>query len=66
MEKQKLIKKIRNGKEEGFTLLEYVAGAAVILSVVMIGLNAMGGGLSAFFTNVGTWAGAVTPVNPTP
>ena len=53
---------------KGFTLLEYAAGAAVILTVVMVGLNAMGGNLSTFFTNLGTWAtnagsGFVQPSN---
>ncbi|MCB0333711.1 MAG: Flp family type IVb pilin [Bdellovibrionales bacterium] len=56
MNKQTLFSLRKAKKEEGFTLLEYAAGAAVILTLVVVGLNAMGTSLSGFFTNVGTWA----------
>lgn len=48
--------KNKNKKQKGFTLLEYAAGAVVIVTVVYIGLQAMGTGLQTFFTDVGTWA----------
>lgn len=56
MNKQTLFSLRKAKNEEGFTLLEYAAGAAVILTLVVVGLNAMGTNLSGFFTNVGTWA----------
>ena len=61
MEKQKLIRKVQNGKESGFTLLEYVAGATVIITVVFVGFNAMGKNLGEFFAGVGTWVTSFTP-----
>ena len=47
-------------KEQGFTLLEYCAGAAVLISIVYGGLTIMGGNLKEFFVGVGTWVGTKT------
>ncbi len=44
------------GKQAGYTLLEYVAGASILLAVVYFGLNQMGQGLREFFVGVGSWA----------
>ena len=46
----------KNQKERGFALLEYVAGAAVLLGIVYAAFSAMGGGFNTFFTSLGTWA----------
>ena len=46
----------KNKKQKGFTLLEYAAGAVIILTVVYGGLNLMGTGLSTFFGDIGSWA----------
>ena len=43
-------------KQKGFTLLEYCAGAAVIIGVVWGAVNTMGGSLSNVFKSVSTWA----------
>ena len=47
---------LRGRKERGYTLLEYCAGAAVILGVVLSALNAMGSGINALMTGIGAWA----------
>lgn len=49
-------KQQRRKNERGFTLLEYVAGAAIITGIVWGSLNALGGSLSTMIGNVGTWA----------
>ena len=47
--------KKRDG-EEGYTLLEYCAGAAVIAGIVFGALNALGGNLQGLLENLGQWA----------
>ena len=42
-------------RERGFTLLEYCAGAAVLIAVVYVGMDAFGQSLSAYFVALGTW-----------
>ncbi len=54
--------KLDSMSERGYTLLEYSVGAAVLMTIVMVGLNAFGIGLQAFFNNLGTWVQTVTPV----
>ena len=44
--------------EQGFTLLEYCAGAAVVMLLVYTGMRAMGTSVGQFFGSIGTWAGA--------
>ncbi len=54
---KKLIEIKRRGSDEsGFTLLEYCAGAAVIIGVVWVALDTMGGNLGDFLKAVGDWA----------
>ncbi len=43
--------------EQGYTLLEYCAGATVIAVVVYAALNALGVQLNNFLTELGNWAG---------
>lgn len=45
---------LRKG-EKGFTLLEYCAGAAVLLAIVYVGLSALGTSMQQFLTNIGGW-----------
>jgi hypothetical protein len=47
---------IRRRSERGFTLLEYCAGAAVVLLVLYVALNAMGSKMGALMSSVGNWA----------
>lgn len=54
--KQTLLSLRKQNNEAGFTLLEYTAGAAVLLVLVMAGLQAFGGGLNTLFTGLGTWS----------
>ncbi|MCO6430838.1 MAG: hypothetical protein J5J00_08250 [Deltaproteobacteria bacterium] len=42
-------------KQKGYTLLEYCAGAALLLSIVWAGMNALGGSLDNYLRRVGTW-----------
>jgi hypothetical protein len=42
--------------QKGFTLLEYAAGAAVLMGLLYIGVQAMGGGIQDLLTSVGDWA----------
>ncbi len=46
-----------NRREQGYTLLEYVAGATVVGAVLYAALNALGGDLQAFLQALGDWAG---------
>ena len=55
------MKSKNNKNEQGFTLLEYAAGAAVLISVVFVGLSAMGQNLDTFFDGVATWLTNQTP-----
>ncbi len=41
--------------ENGYTLLEYVAGAAIMASIVYFTLNQMRGGFEELLTNLGGW-----------
>lgn len=55
--------------QKGFTLLEYAAGAAVLIGVVYGAMGAFGGGLNDFYVGLGNWAsGQVSnlPGNQTP
>ena len=55
MRKQKLIG-IKGRKEEGYTLLEYCAGAAVIAGIIFAALQTMGSNLSNYLEAIGSWA----------
>jgi hypothetical protein len=43
-------------REQGYTLLEYCAGAAIIAGILWTGLNSLGGDLVNLLTAVGQWA----------
>jgi len=43
-------------KQKGYTLLEYAAGAAVLMGLLYIGVKAMGGGVQDLLEAVGVWA----------
>ena len=47
---------VRKNNEKGFTLLEYCAGAAVLLTIVWAALTALGTNMSTFLNAVGSWA----------
>ena len=42
--------------ENGFALLEYCAGAAIIAGVIWVALANFGGSLSGLFNNLSAWA----------
>lgn len=54
--KNRLIAIRRKKNESGYTLLEYCAGAAVIIGVLAVALNTLGAHLSSFLGAIGTWA----------
>lgn len=47
---------MRSRKEKGFSLLEYCAGAAVILVTIWGALTIMGGNIDTLLRSIGTWA----------
>lgn len=51
-----LVKRIKTGKQKGYTLLEYCAGAAIIAGVVWVALETLGGNLSGLLEGIGQWA----------
>ena len=44
------------GNEKGFTLLEYCAGAAVLITIVWGALTTLGNDLGSFLQSIGSWA----------
>lgn len=53
--------------QKGYTLLEYAAGATVLLALLYAGLNTMGTGIKDLMGGIGTWAAAQSaslPNNP--
>jgi hypothetical protein len=42
--------------EKGYTLLEYAAGAAVLMGLLYIGVQALGSGVQDLLEAVGVWA----------
>lgn len=47
---------IEKRAERGFTLLEYCAGAVVMLTVVYVAMRGMGSNLGDFLAAIGDWA----------
>jgi hypothetical protein len=45
-------------EERGYTLLEYVAGAAIIGGIVFTALTSFGNDMAGFLGNLGSWAQA--------
>jgi hypothetical protein len=50
------MRKVRNNKEKGYTLLEYCAGAAIIAGILWVALNNLGTDLGQLLAAVGGWA----------
>lgn len=50
----KHIKRIK--KSRGYTLLEYSAGAAILMGILYAGLTTMGNGVKDLLNGVGVWA----------
>ncbi len=46
----------RNRRESGYTLLEYAAGAALLMGVLYVGLRAVGGSLEGLLTSIANFA----------
>jgi hypothetical protein len=53
-------------RQRGFTLLEYCAGAAVLIAVVYVGMEQFGAGLKEYFEALGAWAKSNKPTIKTP
>ena len=51
-----LIHTQKNKLEKGFTLLEYCAGAVVMLTIVYVAMRGMGTNLADFMSAIGEWA----------
>lgn len=47
---------IQKKAERGFTLLEYCAGAVVMLTIVYVAMRGMGTNLADFMSAIGEWA----------
>jgi hypothetical protein len=54
----------KNKNEKGYTLLEYCAGAVVVVTLVYQGLNGLGGDLKSFLEGIGSWAKATKVGQP--
>lgn len=48
--------RLKGKKEQGYTLLEYCAGAAVIAGIIFAALQSMGNNLSGYLGAIGSWA----------
>ena len=51
-------KRNRKNNRRGYTLLEYSAGAAILMGILYTGLNSMGTGIKDLLNGVGVWATA--------
>lgn len=58
------MKNIKRKKQKGYTLLEYSAGAAILMGILYVGVNAMGSGIKDLMTGVGSWASQQTSSLP--
>lgn len=56
----KLLRVCRRGENRGFSLLEYVIGAALLAGIVWTAMQAMGSSMEAFFNGLGSWLGRRT------
>ena len=50
-------KRSKKNLEQGFALLEYSAGAAVVATILWFGMTNMGNGVRGMLDQIGTWAG---------
>lgn len=46
---------LKSKTQKGFTLLEYCAGAAVIIGIAFAGMTALGEGVGDYFDALETW-----------
>ncbi len=53
---EKLVRLRRRNGEEGYALLEYAAGAAIIAGILWVALSYLGSSLDGLFRGVGDWA----------
>lgn len=44
--------------KRGYSMLEYAAGAAIILVILYSAMNLLGGGVNNLFSSIDEWAGA--------
>lgn len=56
LNRKRQIRRNSRSNEQGFTLLEYVAGAAIILTLVWAGFQSMGTSLTNALGAIGNWA----------
>ena len=49
-------KKTKRNLEQGFALLEYSAGAAVVATILWLGMTNMGNGVRGMLDQIGNWA----------
>jgi Flp pilus assembly pilin Flp len=52
----KSLVRIKKNNEAGITLLEYCAGAAVLITLLYAGMVTMGGSVEGLFNAIGGWA----------
>lgn len=52
---------MKKNKQKGMTLLEYCAGAAVILGVVFVAFQTLGDSMQTFFDGVSSWMTSNAP-----
>jgi hypothetical protein len=46
----------RSARQRGYTLLEYAAGAAILMGILYVGMQSLGGGIQSLLQEIGTWA----------
>ncbi len=69
MKKQRLIGLRRKNSERGFTLLEYAAGAVVLLGGAYLAMSTFSDSLGTYFSSVSQWVTTeadALPGNTTP
>ena len=54
----------KNKHEKGYTLLEYCAGAAIVVTTLYLALGNLGTQLSGFLGRIGGWASGITVGQP--
>lgn len=50
------MKNRKNKKSLGMSTLEYAAGAAIIITIVWLGMKSFGTGMNEFLNGVANWA----------
>lgn len=49
-------RKISSKNERGLSMLEYAAAAAVLMTIIYVGLSTFGNGMQTFYNELGQWA----------